>query len=106
MMHQLAPRKQRPAAPTVRRLGVRRLLGVPQRRGPMLPVVGAVRLVDVVLVILVRLLLAYPGGFPDESAPLVVLAEELERGERLDGVALQPDDLGDGFERLAFGGGH
>src|SRR5205085_5813299 len=55
---------------------------------------------------LVGLLLFYAGGFPDESAPLVRLAQELKRGEWLDGVALKAQNLCDRLKRAPFGVGH
>src|ERR687890_145038 len=47
-----------------------------------------------VLFVLVRLPFEDGGVLPDQPAPLVRLAEQVERGERLHGVALKPQDLG------------
>src|SRR2546423_1182292 len=110
MMHQLAARKQRPAARACHAAGrhiIKTELGVTSlertrrssertRRASVL----------VLFVILVRLLLAYARRLPDKPAPLVRLAEELQSGERLNGVALKPEHLRDGLKRFAFGVGH
>src|SRR5919205_1083554 len=63
-------------------------------------------LVLVLAVVLVGLALLDARGLPDEAAPLVGLAEQLERGERLDGVALKAQDFRDRLQRSPLGVGH
>src|SRR5438270_683083 len=76
--------------------------GVPTARRVEIesPDAGSVCSVLVLLVILVGLALAHRRRLPDQPAPLVGLAQELQRGERLDGVVLQAEHLGDGLQRL------
>jgi len=101
MMHQLAARKQRPAARACHAAGrhtIKTEMGVTSLERTRRTLERTRRSskrkrrasVLVLFVILVRLLLAYPGRLPDKPAPLVRLAEELQSGERLHGVAFEP----------------
>src|SRR5437588_3061873 len=103
MMHQLAARKQRPAARACRATGRHTV----ETSAPVVRTNAPWRAsVLVLFVILVRLLLAYARRLPYKPAPLVRLAEELQSGERLHGVAFEPEHFGHGLKRLAFGVGH